>query len=357
MQNNNPIAPITDAISRSLAGQNNNQQDNNQQDKIRYTASCNSLLSKSANQTILKSMSSPDPKNLYKDLWFEDEICCLFADSNAGKSILAVQLADHISQHESVLYLDCELTAKQFQLRYTDTATNQVHTFPDNFYRAELNPEQIDPHRYEECIIHGLIQETHRVGAKIIIIDNLSYLCTSAEKGESAGEFMRLLRELRSNYGYSILIIAHTPKRNLSTPITQNNLAGSKLLYNYFDSCFAIGMSSKGQDYRYIKQIKVRNGQYIYTASNVLTCRLVKKEAFLHFEYTGTEPESVHLVQLSSEYQQERIQKILSLHKEGLTNRGIARQMGTTHTYVNNILTKYKNQLDKTDNSSDIPSN
>ena len=60
------------------------------------------------------------------------------------------------------------------------------------------------------------------------------------------------------------------PKRDLSSPITQNHLAGSKKLYNFFDSVFAIGMSAKDNRLRYIKQVKVRAGAFKYDASNVL---------------------------------------------------------------------------------------
>ncbi|MCI5834676.1 MAG: AAA family ATPase, partial [Prevotella sp.] len=38
----------------------------------------------------------PNPKSLWHNLWFADEVGCLFADTNVGKSILAVQLAEEI---------------------------------------------------------------------------------------------------------------------------------------------------------------------------------------------------------------------------------------------------------------------
>lgn len=39
---------------------------------------------------------------------------------------------------------------------------------------------------------------------------------------------MQRLMKLKLQYEWSILILAHTPKRPLSNPITQNDLAGSK---------------------------------------------------------------------------------------------------------------------------------
>ena len=75
---------------------------------------------RSANQTLMEAKQRPDPKPLWLSLWYEGEVCCLFADSNLGKSIYAVQIADSIAQTQRVLYFDFELSDKQFQLRYTD---------------------------------------------------------------------------------------------------------------------------------------------------------------------------------------------------------------------------------------------
>ena len=43
-----------------------------------------------ANEVIDEEKQRPNPRNLWNEMWFENEICCLFADSNVGKSILAV---------------------------------------------------------------------------------------------------------------------------------------------------------------------------------------------------------------------------------------------------------------------------
>lgn len=64
------------------------------------------LTIKSANQTVVDAARRPDPRELYHELWYEGEVCCLFADSNLGKSIFAVQMADentHIARTTSRL--------------------------------------------------------------------------------------------------------------------------------------------------------------------------------------------------------------------------------------------------------------
>ena len=80
--------------------------------------------------------SMPIRKKLVGDLWFEGENTVLFADTNAGKSILAVQIADSISRGVSidpleltaeaqpVIYFDFEMEAPQFSARYSINGQN-----------------------------------------------------------------------------------------------------------------------------------------------------------------------------------------------------------------------------------------
>ena len=111
---------------------------------------------KSANRTITDAALRPNPRSLYLELWYEGEVCCLFSDSNLGKSIYAVQMADQIASTRRVLLVDCELTDKQFQMRYTDAETGLIHIFPEGLYRAEINPVTLDVNDYEEKIIKNI---------------------------------------------------------------------------------------------------------------------------------------------------------------------------------------------------------
>ena len=70
---------------------------------------------KRANQWVEESLTRPDPRFFCNGLIVENENIVLFAVSNAGKSIFATQLAEEIAAEEPVLYIDCELSDKQFQ--------------------------------------------------------------------------------------------------------------------------------------------------------------------------------------------------------------------------------------------------
>lgn len=301
------------------------------------------LTLKSANRTVEDASKRPDPEQLYLELWYEGEVCCLFSDSNLGKSIFAVQMADEISRTRRVIYVDCELSDKQFQLRYSNPATGERHIFPDNLFRAEVNPYAIGAENYEEAIIRDIETTAERTRTKVIIIDNLTYLCNSSDKGVDAGIFMMKLMALKKKRDLSLLIIAHTPKRDLSSPITQNHLAGSKKLYNFFDSVFAIGQSAKGKNLRYIKQVKVRAGAFRYDAGNVLVYEIDKEGGFLRFNFREFATEEEHLRHRDAQEASETEIHILELSKQGLSCRKIADQVGLSKSMVNNIINKHKN--------------
>ena len=283
---------------------------------------------KSANQTIREAVARPNPDNLWLSLWYEGEVCCLFADSNLGKSIYAVQIATSIAEKREVLYFDFELSDKQFQLRYSDDQGNLYH-FPNNLYRVEINRDALEIEgSFEDSLIRNIEETAIQTDAKVLIIDNLTYLCVAAEKGDVAGALMLKLMGLKRKYGLSILILAHTPKRPLTNPITQNDLAGSKKLANFFDSCFAIGKSAKDENLRYIKQIKCRFGNFTFDSDNVIVSAIEKVGAFLQFVNVGYAAEKEHLKEPSEKDSAETIATIKRMVSEGKTYRSIASELG-----------------------------
>ncbi len=94
-----------------------------------YTDDDDLLTIRSANTWLQQANKRAIPKMLFGKFWYQGELCILFADSNLGKSILAVQIADAISIGNSaepfeceagsqpVLYCDFELSEKQFEAK------------------------------------------------------------------------------------------------------------------------------------------------------------------------------------------------------------------------------------------------
>ena len=308
---------------------------------------------KTANEWLEQAKTTPVPEMLFGEFWHEGEISILFSDSNLGKSILSVQIADSISKglqidgfkleakKQTVLYFDFELSAKQFELRYSVKNEGQRifenhYSFDNNFKRIEMNPDAEIPTEstIENYLNQSLEQSITETGAKILIIDNITYLKNETERSKDALPLMKYLKELKSKYGLSILALAHTPKRDLSRAITQNDLGGSKMLYNFIDSCFAIGQSNTGKNLRYIKQIKARNTAMIYDTENVIVCQIDKPLNFLAFEFIDFGAEWEHLRQLNEKDYESKISEALEMKNKGQTNVQIAKKFGVTEGAV-----------------------
>lgn len=292
----------------------------------------------------------PEPTMLFDELWHEGELCILFADTNVGKSILAVQIADSISQGlpinglrleapaQPVVYFDFELYSKQFEARYSRDYDHQ-YTFHENFYRAEIHPNMELPegcNTFEDCLNRSLRNVIMNSKAKVLIIDNLTYLRTETERAKDALPLMKELKALKQQYNLSILTLAHTPKRDATKPLTRNDLQGSKMLINFCDSSFCIGESHKTQGLRYIKQIKARATEIRYGTNNVILCHIEKPDNFLRFSLAGYGDEWEHLRDRSGDEVDKTylIQRCKELAEEGMSVRDIAIELGIGKTSV-----------------------
>jgi archaellum biogenesis ATPase FlaH len=306
---------------------------------------------KTASRWIEQAKTRPIPQMLFGEFWFEGELCILFADTNLGKSILAVQIGNSISKGEqirgfkletpkqTILYFDFELSDKQFENRYSINF-EQHYNFDNNFIRVEINPDAFAPDGIsnEDYLNHSLERSITETGAKVLIIDNLTYLKNETEKAKDALPLMKHLKALKNKYGLSILALAHTPKRDLSKPITRNDLQGSKMLINFCDSSFSIGESHSDKNLRYLKQIKQRNTEQIYDAENVCVCQIDKPLNFLLFEFVNYGKEWDHLKQHTEKDKENLNGRVNELKQQGRSLREIGAELGISHMKVSRIL-------------------
>lgn len=200
----------------------------------------------------------PPAVKLFGNLFIEGELCILAGDNGAGKSILAMLIAEAISSGKKdllgliiesgftkVLFYDLELSDRQFQSRVNG------HIFHPNFLFAQYAGETLS--------FTEINQTVEATGAKVLIIDNLTAL---SEKNtidpDAALKVIRGLNSIKRELSVSILVIAHTPKIPPGTDLTTNQISGSKKLTDLCDSAFFLGKSNQGQHIRYIKQVKTR---------------------------------------------------------------------------------------------------
>ena len=311
------------------------------------------LKAMTANEWLEQAKNRPIPRMLFSEMWFESELCILFADTNLGKSILAVQIGNSIStglpipgfkmeaSKQPILYFDFELTEKQFENRYTDNYTNH-YSFDDNFIRVEVNTDATNPDSlsFEEYLFQSIEKTIIERNSKVLIVDNITYLKNETEQSKHALPLMKYLKELKNKFELSILALAHTPKRDNSQPININHIQGSKMLANFMDSSFAIGHSQTDKSIRYIKQIKQRFVEKIYDAENVCVCQINKPSNFLQFEFVDFGSEYDHLRMPSDSDRSQKIADVMEMKKQGKSNIEIAEIYDVTEGAVRKWLAK-----------------
>lgn len=319
----------------------------------RLSSEKGAFIGKSAVGWLQYAETLPVQKRLFGDLWFENEIVILFADTNVGKTILAVQIADSISRgreikgfaletaKQKVLYFDFEQTAKQFAARYSKDG-EAYYKFDNNFIRLQPNNDaDIPDSGYDSYLIGSIEVAIVDSGAKVVIVDNLTFLKSETEKSKNATPLIRHLKQLKDRYSLSMMILAHTPKRDSSRPITKNDLQGSKAIMNLIDSCFALGDSCKDRGLRYIKHLKSRNAPIIFDESNVCILHLVKPHNFLKFEVVGTGSEYEHIMERTDEDRAKLEAQVLDLHFHGKSYREIQDALGCSHMTALRIVKKH----------------
>ncbi len=300
---------------------------------------------------------------LFGNHWRAGEMAILFGDTGSGKSILAVQIAQSIASGfqfgpfalnappQRVVYFDLELTDAQFERRYSAADETHPAQFPFhiNFIRCpprEYGEMPRDFRDYTEWLTASMVDFIEFSAARVVIIDNITWLNNSSQIGNSAARVMKALHRLKKRLGISILVIAHTPKRPIHTVLNINDMQGSIMLATFADGVFALGTSRKASDMRYVKAIKHRSSAARSTASEVSVLRLVKDQCFLGFEFVGMADENEYATRLKGNAP-ERLhlfRQVDELSEKGQSQRTIAETLGVSSATVNRCLKRSKSE-------------
>jgi archaellum biogenesis ATPase FlaH len=316
------------------------------------------LLTKPVCSWINEANSQPPITHLFDVFWLSGELAFLFGSTNVGKTILAVQLLDAISKGAKiqgfdgvqkpmkVCLFDFELSARQFLKRYSDGSGN-IHDFSPNFLRTEIDANAEIPKgiSYQDYILAQIEQTIIEHRIEVAVIDNLTALLSNITETKDALELMHKLRLLKLRQNISMLVLSHSPKRDLSRPITKHDMVGSMHLLNLCDSAFAIGESVKESNVRYVKQVKTRSAEFKYDSENVAVFRLVKYDRFIGFEHTRFDDEKEYLRERNNNELSELEMNIHALHQSepNLSYSEIAKQLNTSKAKVCRVLKKASN--------------
>jgi DNA-binding NarL/FixJ family response regulator len=228
---------------------------------------------------------------------------------------------------KNIVFYDLENSKRQFAARYV----HKNFTLK-NITRVEFDQRNINL-LSRDCFLEDVENRINIQIPNLFVIDNLSYLLNSASAKESI-EFMKRLKSLKeTNPCVSILIIAHTKKRNMGRVLDQNDLYGSKFLMNFVDSAFGLGASVIDSSTRYLKQIKTRSSEKY----NLVAELEIEGDPYLHFELVEWTPECNHMKQGHS---RETIitdaiaEQIVEKLADGYSVREIANAIGVSKSTV-----------------------
>ena len=311
---------------------------------------------KPANEWLEDAKKRPVQKALFGDFWLEGELSILFSDTNRGKSTLAMQIAESLARGkeiapfevvppaQKVLYFDFEMSEKQFEARYSvpgkDSKPRSHYRFSDDLLRAQIAPHNELPEGYKnvtEFVQHSFTELLSQTQARIVIVDNITFLKGANENASAAAQLMKALKYLKQCHGLSILVLAHTPKLPFTSPLSLGDLQGSKMLSNFADNVFVLGASNQAKDLRYLKHLKPRSTRIRYDVSNVILYRIKKSRGFLHFEFVGYGNERDHLVWHREYVDGERAKLMImakKLYTQGASQRRVAMILGINHSTV-----------------------
>jgi hypothetical protein len=286
----------------------------------------NSLL-RTANMDddIIAGAHEKPKRRVIGDLIREREVSILFSDEKTGKTILALQFAIAAAKGENlfgrpdlfpnecepmkVQIFDFEMENRELYDRYSDPSNGEMYNFGPNVIRTIMNPECFDLKAAPERLIAAVEAEIEKHQPKFVIIDNITWLVKESTDADVAAEFMGKMLQLQRRHEMSVVVIAHTPKRNTAEPLESRNLAGSKNLVNFCKNLIGVAASRKDKPIRYIKHIFSRNSPVIYDESNVIECGIEKEpgSSLLQWKLMGFSKELEHLTVPEQEHTEDEI--------------------------------------------------
>lgn len=146
-----------------------------------------------------------------------------------------------------------ERNKKQARLLYENLGSNDW--MKNYLVINELVPRQIASDD-DWAEIESMIR---RHGASVVFIDSLSRLYEGGIEDSALAKAVSFkLRELTNKLNITLIVIHHTPKQ-IGKPLTQDSLAGSRMLAQEADFMIGIGKSPDGK--RYFKEVSFRYRQ------------------------------------------------------------------------------------------------
>jgi hypothetical protein len=305
-----------------------------------------------ANEILADMSAFKPPEELFDAYWRAGELAMLTGPAGAGKSLLAVQMAEALARgsgietfrmpegRRKVLYVDMVHSRAQFQQRYSHVAGGRggkprIYRFSENFYRAE--PDDLAGF---EAWLRAQIEE-HRFQA--VVIDDLAAFKETLGGTREMLRLMRGLRKIKRETGISILVLWATRPRAAMRPAGDDGSAARHMLAEIADSVFALDMRARQNEERCLVQVHSRGARIVWDSRNAPVCRIVDMDdgfTRLAFDRRSTPPMDTATAGL--------VCRIKAMHDAGTPYRQIAKELGLAFSKVVRLCRKWTIELEET---------
>ena len=285
----------------------------------------------SASDFLEEGKKMPPAKELVPHVLVEGEITFLYGGTGIGKSAFAMQLANEVAeQGHRVLVVNFELAQQQLAQRYPNKQLS------NNLYISCINYEEMNDVTDQTAILADIVRTALDNNIDVLVIDNFTNLCINSKEGSEAGNMMLQLLKLRMEHKWTMLVLAHVPKRKPSDPLTIDDMAGSKQIANFADNVIGLNKSKKDKNMRYLIQQKYRSFPIELDSKNVQELTMTTSDGWLHFERGGYSEEVSHLPR-SRDEKAELERDIVKELQNGLSYRDIIDKLGTSMGTVQRV--------------------
>jgi len=230
---------------------------------------------------------------LIPDMVYEGGISLLAGRTNAGKTLLAQQMAIEIArgygelvgegvQPQNVIIVDGEMDDDDYKRRFG----GEDMEIPANITRISdcdfSTLKQLS--EYLKKVVDGLLAPV------VIIIDNLAALTLENLTGKIVNQFFRDIKKIQreSQHPVTFIIADHIGKIQMGSILDDSNIAGSANVARFVHNIIIVEFSARGSEYRFLKFQKQRKGAL---PDEVLEVRICEEE-YTHFEIVGTASEA-----------------------------------------------------------------
>ena len=271
----------------------------------------------------------PRSSSLFGNLWHAGEVAVLIGEKGVGKSVLAVQIAESIARGKimnagnergrdagsifaasrrrsvpasprEVLYLDFQRTEAQWHERYSvpSPVPGKLpvrYRFSPALKRAAINWDGHIPEDFKggvsEYLMHSICQTILESGARVIILDDLSYFAHATSSTRGGLNAMKTLKLWAMTHQLSILVLAPAREKRRWAAASLGDVLGSRQITALADTVIYLGPSTFGPNFRYLRHLASPR-QLTHTPENVITYELTRTAGYVASKNTSPQGRS-----------------------------------------------------------------